>query len=322
MRAGIEASEALELLACQGAELYDLLARASRTKLERRGPEVIPCAIINAKCGHCGQDCAFCAQSSRSRAEIDRFSLRPPDELMSEARQLAELGACRVSLVTSGRAITRPEDLHTLTRTLESMGRELPVEACASLGLVGTLQLETLRAAGLDRYHHNLESAESYFEKICSTRSWRASIDTIEAAKALDLEVCCGGIFGLGESLAQRIELLESLRQLEVDCAPLNFLHPIPGTPLADIEPLAPIECLKVVAVARLMMPETEIRICGGREHNLRDLQSWLLMAGADGLMVGGYLTTGGRTVSDDLRMIRDAGLTLAPQRPSRRRAG
>ncbi len=317
----IDRREALEALTLDGADLYDLLARAGRAKLEHRGPEVVPCSIVNAKCGHCSQDCAFCAQSSRSRAEIERYSLRSEEELMDEARAASDQGACRVSLVTSGKSVNRPRELHVLARVLEAMDRELPVEICASLGLLDRSTLGVLRDAGLDRYHHNLETCESFWPEICSSRSWRDSIDTIEAARALGLDVCCGGIFGLGESLRQRVELLATLRDLQVDCAPLNFLHPIPGTPLGGIEPLQPFDCLKVVAVARLMMPETEIRICGGREHNLRDLSSWLLMAGADGLMVGGYLTTGGRTVSDDLRMIEDAGLRVASQAPRGRKS-
>lgn len=321
MSGGINQQEALEALTLEGAELYDLLARAGRVKLEHRGPEIVPCSIVNAKCGHCSQDCAFCAQSARSRAQIEKYSLRPEEELTAEARSAADQGACRVSLVTSGKSVTGVRDLQVLARTLEVMNRELPVEICASLGILDESTLLLLRDAGLDRYHHNLETCESYWPEICTSRSWRDSIDTIEAARGLGLDVCCGGIFGLGESLAQRVELLSTLKNLEVDCAPLNFLHPIPGTPLEGIEPLHPFECLKVVAVARLMMPETEIRICGGREHNLRDLSSWLLMAGADGLMVGGYLTTGGRTVADDLEMIEDAGLRVAPQARHRRKS-
>lgn len=319
MNTGIDTREALELLAVEGPDLYDLLARAGRLKLEQRGPEVVPCAIVNAKCGNCGQDCAFCAQSSRSSARIERFPLRPPEELLARARDAADMGACRVGLVTSGRSVSRARELRDLARAVEVMARELPVEPCASLGLLDAPALEMLREAGLNRYHHNLETAESFFPRICSTRTWRSSVETIEAAKALGMSVCCGGIFGLGESPAHRVELLATLRDLAVDSVPINFLHPIAGTPLESAPPLAPLECLKVVAVARLMMPRAELRVCGGREHNLRDLGSWLFLAGADGLMVGGYLTTKGRSLEDDVQMVRDAGLRFAPQTPPAR---
>ncbi len=310
MTVGISTTEALQLLTCEGAESFELFARAAATRLRHRGREVDPCAIVNAKSGNCGQDCAFCAQSSRSTAPIEKYSLLDADQLYQAGVEAAEAGAARFSIVTSGRAVHRKEELEVVAEVMRRVTRELPINACASLGLVDIDALRRLADAGMTRYHHNLETAESFFSKICTTREWRASLDTIEAAKELGLELCVGGIFGLGEDLEQRVELLDSIRALEADSAPLNFLHPIPGTPLGALTELTPLDCVKLIAVARLMMPEREIRVCGGREHNLRDLQSWVLMAGADGIMVGGYLTTGGRTVADDLQMIHDAGFT------------
>ncbi len=315
MSEGVSVREALELLDCQGEELAELWARATRVRSRYRGRAVDPCAIINAKSGHCGENCAFCAQSARSRAVIEKYPLRTLESLWAEARSLAEAGARRVSLVTSGRVVRPGAELDLLAIVVQRMTMELEVDACASLGLLETGGLQALREAGLSRYHHNLETAESYFPQVCTSRSWRESVDTVEAAQSLGLEVCCGGIFGLGESLAQRVELLETIRQLDVACVPINFLHPIEGTPLAGHRELEPLDCLKLVAVARLMMPQKEVRLCGGREHNLRDLQSWVFLAGADGIMVGGYLTTAGRTMADDLRMVRDAGLELRPGR-------
>lgn len=311
MTEGISPTEALELLRCQGAELVEFLGRAGATRRRHRGDEVDPCAIVNAKSGNCSQDCAFCAQSSRSTAPIERYPLRSAELLLEAGRAAGAAGAARFSVVTSGRAIRRDAELEVLAQVIRGTVEELGIEACASLGLLDEAALERLHEAGATRYHHNLEAAESFFPQICSTRSWRDSLETIAAARRLGFEVCCGGIFGLGESPDQRIELLETLRQLEVESVPLNFLHPIDGTPLAGQDDLSPMDCLKLVAVARLMMPTREVRVCGGREHNLRELQSWILLAGADGIMVGGYLTTGGRTVADDLRMIEDAGLTI-----------
>lgn len=322
MTEGIGEREAYELLVCEGAELFELLARAGQTKLEHRGPIVDPCAIVNAKSGMCGQDCAFCAQSSRSHATIERYGLSPASELFEAAQNAATAGAARFSIVTSGRTIRSETELRSIAEVVARIATELPATPCASLGLLDDHAMGLLHQAGLTRYHHNLETAESFFDKICTTRSWRQSITTIEAAKKIGLSMCCGGIFGMGERRKQRIELLASIRDLDVESVPLNFLHPIDGTPLEGHHDLTPLDCLKVVAVARLMMPEREVRICGGREHNLRDLQSWLLLAGADGIMIGGYLTTSGRTIADDLQMILDTGLTLTSRPRGERHVG
>jgi len=313
---GIDVVEARELLALEGPLLYELLARAGRVRHELRGDVVHNCAIVSAKSGHCSQDCAFCAQSSRSKADIERYTLLPADEIVARAREAAEQGAERVGIVTSGRALSKDRELPVIREAIEKMSTSFEASPCASLGLLDAEALEELSKAGLSRYHHNLECSESFFPKVCSTRQWTDSIDTVEAAKKQSLLTCCGGIFGLGEEPRQRVELLESIRQLEVDAVPLNFLNPIAGTPLEDARGLKPLDCLKVIAVARLMMPEREIKVCGGREHALRDLQSWMLLAGADGLMVGGYLTTSGRSVADDLAMIRDVGLVPASPTP------
>ena len=312
MNEGISGAEALELMRCEGPELFELFQRAGAFRLQRRGRLVDPCAIINAKSGHCDQDCAFCAQSSRSLAPIETYPLRSAAELWTDVQQAAATGARRVSLVTAGRAVVASNQVGLLAEVYATMAAQLPVGRCASFGLMSTDGLGVLREAGLQRYHHNLESAESFFPRICSTRRWSDSLKTLEAARGLGMELCCGGIFGLGESLEQRVELLEQIRALDVTSVPLNFLHSIEGTPLEGHQDLSPLKCLQIVAVARLMFPYQEVRVCGGREHNLRDLQSWILVAGADGLMVGGYLTTGGRTVADDLRMIDDAGLELS----------
>lgn len=314
MRAGIDAAEALSLLRGGVADTLALVARAGAARVRDRGLLVDPCAIVNAKSGDCGQDCAFCAQSSRSTAAIEKYPLLDGGRLYAAAAVAADLGANRFSVVTSGRAVRRPAELAVIADLFRRIGRELPVTACASLGLLEREALARLVDAGMTRYHHNLECAESFFARICSTREWRASLDTIEAARSLGLELCVGGIFGLGESVEQRVELLEAIRATGAESAPLNFLHPIPGTPLAGVADLTPLDCVKIVAVARLMMPDREVRVCGGREHNLRDLQAFLLAAGADGLMVGGYLTTRGRTVADDLQMIADAGFAVKPR--------
>jgi len=313
---GIDTQEALELIECEGPELYDLFSRAGSARYRNNGSRVSSCAVINAKSGHCPEDCTFCAQSVHSQARIEPHPLVGSDRIIEAARQAEERRAGRFGIVTSGKALTDPGDLAVIESAVETISGEIPIDPCASLGVVGAETLGRLREAGLTRYHHNLETAESFFPQVCTTRRYAESADTVLAAKAAGLSTCSGGIFGLGESPAQRVELLEAIRSLEADSVPLNFLHPIPGTRVEGLQELTPLDCLKVVAVARLMMPAKEIRVCGGREYNLRDLQSWIFLAGADGIMVGGYLTTSGRSVREDLRMIADAGLMMGGNGP------
>ncbi len=308
-RTGISTVEARSLLDCEGAELYALLARSGRLTRQRRGTRVHLCAIVNARSGDCDQDCAFCSQSKRSDADIAHYRLMDEQKMADAGREAAQFGAHRFSVVTSGGAVHRDAHLERICDALTDVRRTTSARTCASLGLMDAAGLERLKESGVTRYHHNLETAESHWDRICTTRPWSDSLVTIRAAQQAGMELCVGGIFGLGESKEQRVELLESIRQLGVESVPINFLHPIPGTPLESLSELTPADCLRIIAVARLMMPDSEIRICGGREHNLRDLQSWIFMAGVDGLMIGNYLTTAGRTVADDLQMIRDAGL-------------
>jgi biotin synthase len=166
-----------------------------------------------------------------------------------------------------------------------------------------------LKDAGMETYHHNLETARSFFPSVCTTHDYEDDVQTVRAAKRAGITVCSGGIFGLGETLSQRLELAFTLKELTVDSVPLNFLNPVPGTPLEGADHLTPLECLKTIALFRFILPATRISVCGGREHNLRDLQSWIFHAGASGAMVGNYLTTSGRQVDKDLQMIGDLGL-------------
>jgi biotin synthase len=313
---GIGTKEAVELLACRGPELYELFARAGRLRHERRGDRVGLCAIVNAKSGSCPEDCAFCAQSAGARSTIELYPLLPAEVIVDAARKAERNGAACFGIVTSGRSLARDKDLDRVAAAVGMVARETPLRASASLGILGDDALLRLRDAGLARYHHNLETAESFWPQVCSTRPWSESVDTIRRAQAAGLSTCCGGIFGLGESLAQRVDLLAAVRDLGADSVPINFLNPIPGTRLEDAPPLPPLEALAVIAVARLMMPDREIRVCGGRERVLGEFQSWIFLAGADGMMVGGYLTTPGRAVDEDLRMIAAAGLEVARRPP------
>ncbi|NLN63280.1 MAG: biotin synthase BioB [Myxococcales bacterium] len=317
MNRPIDAQEARELLQCQGPEVHELLQRAHRVRMAERPAVVSLCSIYNAKSGHCTEDCRFCAQSAHNDVQgVATYDLRSEAQMMAAGAAAQDHQARHFSIVTSGLAVDSDAEIERLARTFSRMREELRVLPCASLGNISRHTLQTLKDAGLTRYHCNLETAESFYPHICTTRPWQDARDTIVHAKELGLATCCGGLFGLGETLAQRVELLAAVASLDVDSVPINFFHPVPGTRIDNPWPLTPLACLQIVAVARLMMPGKEIRVCGGREYHLRELQSWLLISGADGLMVGGYLTTQGRRVENDLDMVRSAGFATSFDAP------
>lgn len=309
---GISVEEAVEHLTRGEGNEGDLFERAVEARRRHRGNRAVLCAILNAKSGACGEDCAFCAQSSHARTRVETYPLVSAARMVEAARCAAAMGAARIGIVTSGKGLGSSRDVDVVAAAVEEIAATLPIEPCASLGHVTAEVLARLKAAGLSRYHHNLETAESFFHSVCSTRRWSESVDTVRLAHAAGLHTCCGGIFGLGETPAQRVELLAAVRDLGADSVPLNFLNPIPGTRLGGMPLLDPGECLKIVAVARLMMPDREIRVCGGREAALGAEQSRIFDAGADGMMVGGYLTVAGREAAEDRRMVLEAGMEIA----------
>ncbi|MCK9459769.1 MAG: biotin synthase BioB [Proteobacteria bacterium] len=328
---GLFARDARDILDLEGHALVSAMAESSRLRERRHGRSVNLCWIANARSGSCDQDCAFCAQSSRSEAPIEKHPLLGADEIVRAARKAADGGAVRFSIVTSGGAMRRGSMLDTVLAAIARIRNETGLDVCASLGCVERGVLDDLKRAGLTRYHHNVEAAESFWPRVCSTRPYAEQRRVVGDAAAAGLEVCCGGIFGMGESLDQRIELLEEVRALEVDSVAINFFTPISGTPLGGIAPIPALDCLRVVIAARMMMPRRDIRVCGGRERNVRDIQALLLLGGASGIMIGGYLTTTGRPPEEDLAMIRDLGFvpdeipegrdTVSAPEPESRRA-
>jgi len=306
---GLFARDAREILDLEGQALVAAVAEASRLRELRHGRSVNLCWIVNARSGACDQDCAFCAQSSRSDARISVYPLLEADEIVAAARKAAGSGAVRFSIVTSGGAMRRGRMLDALLVAIDRIRNETGLDVCASLGCAERGVLDDLKRAGLTRYHHNVETSESYWPRVCTTRPYCEQRRVVRDALEAGLEVCCGGVFGMGESPDQRIELLDEVRSLDVDSIAINFFTPIPETPFGGIAPPAPLDCLRIVVAARMMMPRRDIRVCGGREANVRDLQAMLLLGGASGLMIGGYLTTPGRSPKDDLAMIRDLGL-------------
>ncbi len=304
-------SEWQEIFQLSWPELWPFLGRASRLREARFGRRVRLCVIINARSGLCSEDCAYCAQARGARTRVAKYSFLPGEKLLEAAAAAHAQGAARFSVVTSGRGLSSPREREELLRAVAAIRAQVPIRLCASLGIVERSFLEELKAAGISRYHHNLETAESHFPRICTTHTYRERLATIAAAKEAGLEVCAGGIFGLGETVAQRYELACALGDLGVEAVPVNFLHPLPGTRLEHRPLLSPLEALKIITALRLLLPATSLIICGGRLPTLRSLVPLAFAAGADGLMTGDYLTTKGRTPAEDLAMLADLGLEV-----------
>jgi biotin synthase len=307
---GIALAQVHDLLGIEDVLLPSLFSGSSQLRDHYHGRKVELCAIVNAKSGRCPEDCSFCAQSAHHQTQIETYPLMDPSQILVRAREAEAMGARRFSIVTSGKALNEREFTEVI-ESLRRMQEETKLTLCASVGMLTQGRARQLKDAGLDRYHHNVETAFSFFPRICTTHRYEEDLDTLRAAKEAGLEVCSGGIFGLGESPEQRLELAYTLKEMAVDSVPLNFLNPIAGTPLAKAQPLTPLELLKFVALFRFILPDKEIRICGGREFGLRDLHPLIFWAGANGIMIGNYLTTRGRNHQADLQMIRDLGMEV-----------
>ena len=312
---GISFEEALEISQIEGVDLYTLFDLTNRIRKEFKGDEVGFCSIINAKSGLCPEDCSFCSQSVHHETNIEIHPLVDSSQILDAALNAVGNGAREFSIVTSGKGLTGRKELEVISTSIREMKGKVPIERCASLGIMDKESLRLLKDSGLQSYHHNLETARSFFPEVCTTHDYDEDVKAVRVAKELGFRVCCGGIFGLGESWEQRIEMAFTLRELDVDSIPINFLNPIKGTKMEGTNYLTPMECLKIIALYRCVHPKRDIFICGGREVNLRDLQSMMFLAGANGTMVGNYLTTSGRPAEDDLTMIRDLGLGVNPVR-------
>jgi biotin synthase len=299
--------EALRISSLEGPGVFELFAAANRLREAFRADRVDLCSIVSARTGACQEDCSYCAQSRVSRAEVKAHPLLGKDEVLGRARAARQAGAKRFCIVTSGRRATGPE-LRRIAAMVSAI-RDEGLSPCATLGLLGQEELMMLKEAGLHRYHHNLETSRRLFPRICSTHTYEDKITTIKAAKRAGLSLCSGGIFGMGEDWTDRVEMAFALRELGADSVPLNFLVPVKGTPLEGAAPLAPLEALKIISLYRFLLPEKEIRLCGGRLQSLGQFNAFVFMAGADGLLTGDCLTTRGRAPEDDLRLIEAYGL-------------
>jgi biotin synthase len=304
----VSKEEALYISEISGSDIFNLFASANKIRNHFRGNKVDLCSIINAKSGACPEDCSFCAQSFKSKAEIEIYPLLSKEVVIQKANEAKLFGAKRFSIVTSGRKVSEKEFFEI--EEIISEIRKIGLLPCASLGLLKEAELNMLKAAGLERYHHNLETSERFFPRICSTHSYADKIKTIEAAQSIGLSICSGGIFGMGEAWQDRVDMGFLLRELEVVSIPINFLIPIKGTALGCRYFLHPLEALKIVSLYRYILPEKEIRICGGRMQVLGEFNSMVFLAGADAMIIGNYLTTMGRSPEEDLRLIETYGLS------------
>jgi biotin synthase len=287
---------------------FDLFAGASLIREHFFGTGIHLCTICNAKSGRCSEDCAFCSQSAFARTDAPVYPLLSKAALQEGARSAQRQPINRFAWVTSGKRLPRQE-VEALAEALSDLNGKR-VAYCASLGTLGADDLAILKSAGLTRYHHNLETSRSFYGRICTTHSYDERVATIRAAKSLGLSVCAGGIFGLGETDQQVLELAIEIRDLAVNAVPINFLTPIRGTRLESQKTLTPLRCLKIISLFRYVLPNKDLLICGGREQNLKELHPLVFQAGASGIMTGNYLTTTGRTLQKDLELLQSLGLS------------
>ena len=300
--------ELLRLFNSSTEEFYAFFCKATSLRFSHFKDKLETCGILNAKSGKCPSDCKFCTQSRHFKVEVKEYPLMSKGELVKVALEAFSKGINRFSFVTSGVSPT-PKELQEIGAAVEELKSKDPsVKVCASLGQLTEEQLRFLKSCGLDRYHHNLETSREFYPKVATLQRWEDRYATVAKAKEVGLSTCCGGIFGLGEGVEDIYSLALSLKELEVDSVPVNFLHPIKGTPLEKANYLTPLKSLKVLVALRLLLPDKEIRVCGGREYNLQELQPLALLV-ADSLMVGNYLTTKGRNLKDDELLIKNLGL-------------
>jgi biotin synthase len=304
--------EALVIAGAKGAALEEALRWAWQIRQRHFGDKVRFCSIFAGKLGGCGEDCRWCAQSA-SHSPAGRAVARraAPMDVVRAAREARSNRAGCFSVVNSGRRPTRA-DLAGMARFNAALRKAGLPPACASMGELDEEAARALRRMGVRRYHHNLETSRGHFARLVSTHSYDDRLRALSAAREAGMELCCGGLFGTGDTWSDRVELALTLRdEVKPQSVPLNFLSPIPGTPLERMTPLSPMECLHIIALFRFVMPAAELQIAGGRA-NLRDLQSWVFRAGASGIMVGNYLTTtSGRDAAADRQMVEDLGMKV-----------
>lgn len=305
----ISREQADEILAAPEAELLDLLQAAYRVRSTYFGNKVQLYFLMNAKSGLCPEDCSYCSQSKVSEAEIPKYNLLRRDDILAGAKEAAERQAKTYCIVISARGPNERE-MAAVESLIPEIKEKYDLDICACLGLLTPEQAERLKACGVNRVNHNLNTGGEFYSEICSTHTYEDRLDTLRAVRNAGMELCSGGIVGMGEQPKDIIDMAFDLRDLGVESIPVNFLNPIDGTPLAGSDDLTPTYCLKVLAMFRLVNPDREIRIAGGREIHLRSLQAMGLYA-ANSIFVGDYLTTKGQVPKADYDMINDLGFEV-----------
>jgi len=290
--------------------LDQLKTMAGEIRRKEFGNTIQLCSIVNAKSGLCSEDCRYCAQSAHYQTDVSCYPLKNANDIYKSAAKAASHGVGNFGIVTSGPAL-KENDLDHICGALEMICEDIVISPCASLGRLTLEQFNKLKASGLKRYHHNLETSKNFYPEICSTHTWDERVETVLLAKEAGLKVCSGGLFGLGESWEDRIDLAITLKKLDVDCIPINFLNAIPGTPLGDQVKLTPDEALKIVILYRYILPNKSVRVCGGRPAILGEREDEIYEAGANAVMTGDYLTAYGISPEHDIKKINELGFDI-----------
>ncbi|MBI4332785.1 MAG: biotin synthase BioB [Chloroflexi bacterium] len=301
--------ECRQALAAPAGELLGLLDAAYRVRKTYFSNRVMLHLILNAKSGLCTEDCSYCSQSAVSAAPIDAYPLLDEEAMVEGARQARESKAVRYCIVTSGQSPT-PGELDRLCRAVKRVKETVGISICTSLGFLDDAAARALKDAGVNRYNHNFNASRRFYSTICTSHGYQDRVETLRAARRAGLELCCGGIFGMGETEDDIIDSCLAFRELNPESIPINFFHPVPGTPLEKVEYLTPLKCLAILSLVRFLNPANEIRVAGGREYHLRMLQP-LALYPANSLFVSGYLTTPGQSPEEAWRMITDLGFEV-----------
>src|SRR5712664_3516702 len=295
------------------AAIERLVERAWRARVERFADSTDMCSLVNAKSGGCAEDCGFCAQSRYAESDTPMHAMMEPEQILEHARAAEAAGAHRFCMVTQGQGLSK-RDFQKILEGAELVAEKTNLKRCASIGHMSAERAKALKEAGIQRVHHNVESAESYYDEVSTTVRYEGRIRTIEAVKEAGLETCVGGILNLGETREQRVEMAFQLARIDPTSVPINLLNPRPGTKFGGRDHMDPWEAVKWIAIFRLILPEALFRLCGGRVENLGDLQPLAVKAGLNGVMMGNFLTTLGSEPEDDRAMFEELGLNTARQ--------
>ena len=310
----VSPDEARRMLDATGADTWDLFSVANRVREAFQGLDVHLCSIVNAKSGLCSEDCGFCSQSAHFTSPIPEYKLVSADECTRHAEAAKARGSQALGIVAAWRGLKKGKTLDDVLDRIRAVAAVDGVKADASLGLIDDPEIPALlKDAGLVTYNHNLETSRRHFASVCTSHSYDERVTTLKLLKQAGVSTCSGGIFGMGESRQDRVDLAFELKALDTDVIPMNFLNPMEGTPMADAPLMPPMEALRAVAMFRLVNPKAEIMLAGGREVVLRDLQPLMFAAGASASMAGHYLTSGGRDTTSDWHMIRDLEMDYRP---------